>query len=156
MKSPRLNNEGIAISTPQLKNEWRTLIGDIAGVKTLSFRASMSRSNAPLDVQLEGQDFQQLAQVAERVKARLQTYTGVFDTKSSFEEGKQEVQLRLLPEAELLGLSLVDIARQVRAAFYGIEVQRLLRDQDEIKVMVRYPQEQRRSISALEGDENSY
>jgi multidrug efflux pump subunit AcrB len=141
---------GIAITTPQLKNEWRQLIGDIAGVKALSFRAEMSRSNAPLDVQLEGQDFQQLAKVAELVKARLQTYTGVFDAKSSFEEGKEEVQLRLLPEAELLGLSLADIARQVRAAFYGIEVQRLLRNQDEIKVMMRYPQEQRRNISDLE------
>ena len=140
----------IAITTPQLKNEWRTLIGDIAGVKALSFRAEMSRNSAPLAVQLEGQNFQQLAEVAELIKAHLQTYEGVFDAKSSFEEGKEEVQLRLLPEAELLGLSLADIARQVRAAFYGIEIQRLLRNQDEIKVMVRYPLEERRSISDLE------
>ena len=140
----------LSISSSELKREWRKLIGDIPGVKELSFRAEIAHGGAALDIQLEGQNFEQLAIVANLVKSRLETFDGVFDAKSSFEEGKEEIQLRILPEAELLGLTLADIGRQVRSAFYGIEVQRILRDQDEIKVMVRYPPNERQSIADLE------
>ena len=140
----------LKITSPQLKREWRKLIGDIPGVKELSFRAEAAHGGAPLDIQLEGQNFTQLSQVAELVKARLQTYDGVFDAKNSFEDGKEEVQLRILPEAELLGLTLANIGQQVRSAFYGIEVQRILRNQDEIKVMVRYPADERQTVADLE------
>lgn len=140
----------LSVTSSQLKREWRKMIGEIAGVKELSFRAELAHGGSPLDIQLEGQDFTQLSQVASLVKARMETYDGVFDIKNSFEDGKEEVQLRLLPEAELLGLTLADIGRQVRSAFYGIEVQRILRNQDEVKVMVRYPKAQRRTIADLE------
>ncbi len=140
----------LAVTSSELKREWRKLIGDIPGIKELSFRAESAHGGAPLDIQLEGQNFKQLADAAELVKARLDTYDGVFDVKNSFEDGKEEVQLRILPEAELLGLTLADIGRQVRAAFYGIEVQRILRNQDEIKVMVRYPKRDRQTIEDLE------
>ncbi len=140
----------LGVTTPEIKNQWRQLIGDLAGVKELNFKAEISHRGAAVDIQLQGHNIEQLAQVAELVKARLNTYDNIFNAKSSFEAGKEEIQLQLLPETELLGLNLPEIAQQVRAAFYGIEIQRLLRDQDEIKVMLRYPISERGSITDLE------
>ena len=91
-----------------------------------------------------------MREAAEEMKAELSRYTGVFDISDSFRSGKQEVQLRLLPEAANLGLTLIDLASQVRSAFYGSEAQRVQRGQDDVRVMVRFPLEERASIGNLE------
>ena len=72
------------------------------------------------------------------------------DVSDNFREGKQEVRLRIKPAAEALGLTMADLGRQVRQAFYGEEAQRIQRGRDEVKVMVRYPREERRSLGDLE------
>ena len=74
----------------------------------------------------------------------------MIDIADSFREGKQEVKLKIKPTAEPLGVTLRDLARQVRQAFYGEEAQRIQRGRDDIRVMVRYPEEQRRSLGDLE------
>ena len=75
---------------------------------------------------------------------------GVFDISDSFRAGKQELKLDILPAAQALGLTLDDLSKQVRQAFYGEEAQRIQRGRDDIRVMVRYPEEARRSLSDLE------
>ena len=67
----------------------------------------------------------------------------------TYRAGKQEIKLRIKPEAEALGLTLADLAAQVRSGFYGAEAQRVQRGRDEVKVMVRYPEAARRSLSGL-------
>lgn len=74
----------------------------------------------------------------------------MFDIADTFRPGKQEVKLALLPEAEPLDFTLSDLARQVRTAFYGVGVQRVQRGQDDVRVMVRYPESERRSLGNLE------
>jgi multidrug efflux pump subunit AcrB len=74
----------------------------------------------------------------------------VFDVSDSFRGGKQELELRILPSAEALGLTLSDLARQVRQAFYGDEAQRIQRGRDDVRVMVRYPEARRRSLADVE------
>jgi multidrug efflux pump subunit AcrB len=74
----------------------------------------------------------------------------VTDISDSFRGGKQEIELEILPEAEALGLTLSDLAGQVRQAFYGQEVQRVQRGRDDVKVVVRYPAEDRHSLGDLE------
>jgi multidrug efflux pump subunit AcrB len=140
-----------AIGTKDLVAEWRKAIGPIAGAKELNFRAEIGRHGDPIDVQLAGQDFEVLSAIASRVRARLQEYDGVFDIQDSFEDGKPEIKLAIRPEAELLGLSAQDLGRQVRNAFFGAEAQRIQRGRDDVRVMVRYPREQRRSLAALDG-----
>jgi len=140
----------LSITSTQLKNEWRKLIGDIPALQEMSFRAEIGRGGSPLDIQLEGQDFIKLAEVANLVEARLATYDGLFDIQNSLQDSKEEIQLRLKPEAERLGLTLNALGQQVRGAFYGIEAQRILRQQDEVKVMVRFPEDYRRSLAQLE------
>lgn len=138
------------ISTSEIVQEWRQLIGTIPGAKELTYRAEIGRGGNPVDVELTGADFGQLAQVADLLKKRYAEYPGLFDIQDSFDQGKQEIQLRLLPEAKLLGLTTADLGRQVRAAFFGSEAQRIQRGRDDVRVMVRYPQEERRSLDSLE------
>lgn len=140
----------LKVASTQLAGEWRKLIGPIPGVQELSFRAEIGRSSDPIDIQLAGNDFEVLANIAEQVKARLRQYPAIFDITDSFRDGKEEVQLHMKPEARLLGITRSDLGRQVRQAFFGEEAQRIQRGRDDVRVMVRYPQDQRRSIGNLE------
>ncbi len=140
----------VAVTSRELVREWREAIGIIPGAESLTFRAEIGRGGAPLDVQLSGNNFAQLAAMAEELKGRLREYPGVFDVEDSFEEGKEEVQLAIRPEAELLGLSASHLARQVRQAFFGEEAQRIQRGRDDVRVMVRYPRNERHSLADLE------
>jgi multidrug efflux pump subunit AcrB len=138
------------VTSSDLVREWRRKIGVIPGAESLTFRAEIGRGGSPLDVRLTGNDIGQLAGMAEEVKARLREYPGVFDVDDDFEAGKEEVQLAIKPEAELLGLSADNLARQVRQAFFGEQAQRIQRGRDDVRVMVRYPKNERRSIENLE------
>lgn len=139
-----------ALSAPNLANRWRELIGPIPGVKELSFSANAAgAAGSPVDIQLAGRDFDALQSAADAIKAKLATYDGLFDIVDNYSSGKREIQLDILPSAEPLGLRQSDLGRQVRAAFYGIEAQRIQRGRDDIKVMVRYPPDERRSVANL-------
>jgi multidrug efflux pump subunit AcrB len=138
------------ISSVQVANRWRELTGPIPDAVELSFSSSLFSAGAPINIQLASSNYTALRKAAEGLKDKLKDYPGVFDVADSFREGKQEVKLEITPVAESLGLTLSDLGRQVRQAFYGEEVQRIQRGRDEIKVMVRYPSEERRSLGNLE------
>jgi multidrug efflux pump subunit AcrB len=139
----------IEVRTNQIVNELRSRAGTIPGAKELTYRAEIGRGGEPIDIQLEGRDFETLGEVSAKLQERLATYPGVFDIQDSLEEGKPEIQLTITPEAELLGLSAEDLGRQVRQAFFGAEAQRIQRGREDVRVMVRYPGEERRSPASL-------
>ena len=138
------------ISSRELVSEWRKMIGPIPGAKELSFRAELGRGGDPVNVQLKGNNFADLNAVGQQVKQKLNEYDGLYDIKNSYEGGKDEVQLRIRPEAQQLGLNLSMLGSQVRDAIYGHEVQRVQRDQAEVKVMVQLPKRERVSLSDLQ------
>ncbi len=138
------------ISAAAVTQRWREATPPIPEVEELAFSSALFRVGDPIDVQLQSGDLDQLSEAADRLKGRLADYAGVFDIADSFREGKQEIKLSILPSAEPLGLSLDDLARQVRQAFYGEEAQRIQRGRDDVRVMVRYPQSQRRSLADLD------
>ncbi len=140
----------VDVTSSDLVREWRKRIGPVPGAKELNFRAEIGQGGSPVDVQLSGPDFDDMRTVAESVKERLRGYPGVYDIADNFEEGKEEIRLRMQPAAELLGLTLDDLARQVREAFHGFEVQRVQRGRDEVRVFVRYPESERRKLETLE------
>jgi multidrug efflux pump subunit AcrB len=140
----------LEVTSSELVREWRDRIGQIPGAKELNFRAEIGHTGLPIDVQLSGPSFEDLRAVSIRVRELLNTYPGVFDITDSFDSGKEEIKLQLKPEAELLGLTLEDMARQVRQAFFGFEVQRIQRGRDEVRVFVRYPESDRRNLQTLE------
>lgn len=138
------------VTSADLVREWRQRIGSVPGAKEVSFRAEIGGGGSPLDVQITGPDFVALRTLAAQVRERLETYPGVFDVTDSFEDGKEEIRLRIRPEAELLGITLDDLARQVRHAFFGFEAQRIQRGREEVRVYVRYPEGERRSLENLD------
>jgi multidrug efflux pump subunit AcrB len=135
----------------ELSNRWRELTGPIPQATELTYIASEASAGSDVDVMLVGPDVVQMQAAAERVKQHLRSYTGVYDITDSFRAGKEEMKLGITPAAETLGLTLQDLGRQVRQAFYGEETQRIQRGRDDIRVMVRFPADERRSLGDLEG-----
>ncbi len=140
----------IEVKSTQLVAEWRKLIGVIPGAEELNFRAEIGRGGDPIDIQLTGSNFEDLSEIVGIVEERLQQYPGVFDITNTFQDGKQEIKLAIKPEAEHLGLTMSDLARQVRQAFFGQEAQRIPRGREDVRVMIRYPEDERRSLANLE------
>ena len=145
-----LAGEQRGIASNELARRWRELTGPIPGASSVSFTSNLFHGSAALQLQLSAEDTEMLTVAAERLKASLADYPGVQDIDDSYEEGKQELKLSLLPAARTLGLTLDDLARQVRQGFYGDEALRLQRGRDDVRVMVRYPRDQRRSLGDLE------
>ena len=137
------------VSSAELVDEWRTLIGDVPGAEGVSYRAEIGRGGSPIDVELSGQDFETLREMVGLVRAKLAEYPGITEISDSFEGGKEEIRLVLTPAGRQLGVTLADLARQVRTAFLGTEVQSLQRNRDEVRVEVRYPEAERSSIESL-------
>jgi multidrug efflux pump subunit AcrB len=140
------------IPITELERRWRDEVGEIPGVRGLRIGgAGGPGGDGPdLNFQLVGRDYDQLQIAAAELEERIRSYDGTYDVRNSFETGIRELQLSIRPEAEALGLSQQDLARQVRQAFFGEEVQRIQRGQDDVRVMVRYPREQRESEGYLE------
>ncbi|MDJ0913107.1 MAG: efflux RND transporter permease subunit [Desulfobacterales bacterium] len=145
-----LESEQRDISTNKLAQKWRQRIGTIPDAESISFRSEIHSAGNPIEVHLALDNHDQLLAAAEDLKNELRGYPGVFDISDSFLPGKPEMQLKLKPAARSLGLTLNDLARQVRHAFYGAEALRLQRDKDEVKVKVRFPENERKSLGSVE------
>ena len=138
------------ISTVEISKIWRDLTGPIPGVKQVEFESDLFSTGPPIEIKLSSVSRDDLKKVTSILKDKLQTYAGVFDIKDSFSAGKDEIKLTLRPEAQNYGITMSSLARQVRQAFYGDEVQRIQRGRDEIKVFLRYPKDERVSLNNLE------
>ena len=136
--------------TLDIAQRWREAVGTVPDAVEMSFSASGVSVGAEIDLQLEGSDLDELRVVAAKLRAKLGEYPGVFDITDSFRAGKRELQLDILPAGEALGLSLGELGRQVRQAFYGEEVQRIQRGRDDVRVMLRYTETERRTLDALD------
>ncbi len=133
-----------------ISKRWRERAGEFAGVKELTFsHANHLGGGPPLSFRLSGTNYVALERAAAELEEHLVEYEGVFDIRNTATSGGEEIRLSIKPEAEALGLTMSSLGRQVRQAFYGEEAQRIQRGKDELKVMVRYPREERRSIADL-------
>lgn len=141
------------MDTFELAELWRNAIPTYPGVKSLTISDNLfggGRDDGDIAFRLESQDDAQLLAAAKELKVKLNTLKGVGDVNDSRQTSAKEVQFELKPLAYSMGLTLADIASQVSYSFYGLEAQRILRDSEEIKVMVRYPLEERQSIGHVD------
>lgn len=138
------------LSSAIIRDRWREKVGTIPDALELTFISDAFSAGEAINYRLEGRDEDNLKIASAQLKAELGRYPGVFDISDSFRAGKQEVQIELLERGKTLGLTLMDIATQVRQAFYGAESQRIQRGTDDIRVMVRYPEPERQSLGNLE------
>ncbi|MGM0490466.1 MAG: efflux RND transporter permease subunit, partial [Planctomycetota bacterium] len=141
------------VNSQTLVRQWRNEAGELPGVESLTFGAAAAGpGGTPIEFKfLAKEDHADiLEQAVAQAKAKLLEYPGVFDVRDDSRPGKWELQLRVKEDAEAMGVSEAEVAETVRAAYYGEEVMRLQRGRHEVKLMVRYPRKDRRSLAAFE------
>ena len=137
-------------SAPQISSLWRQRIGPMPGVKEMYFSdVAAGGSRTAIDIEIAGHDLEKMSEATEKLKAKLATYNGLFDISDTYSGGKREMKIRLNANGRSLGLTQADLGRQIRQAYYGEEIQRIQRERDEVKVMLRYPLADRKSLTAL-------
>lgn len=146
-----MDSENRRVGSPQVARRWRELIGDLPEAKEfdVGFTINARDKAIRLRVGINENTLERQREALEAVKAALATYPGVNEIKDSLQSARDEIELSLLPDTELLGLGLQDIARQVRQGFYGAEAQRIPRGKEDVRVMVRYPRNERESVDSL-------
>jgi multidrug efflux pump subunit AcrB len=139
------------VSSGQVAREWRQANEDIVGVRSMTFGATMgSVGGSALDVMLSHPDPRALEEASAELARQLSKFTGVGDVVDGFQGGKRQINIKLKPGAHRLGLTEMEVARQVRGAFFGAEALRQQRGRDEVRVMVRLPEDERERLSSLE------
>ncbi|MBP8130266.1 MAG: efflux RND transporter permease subunit [Candidatus Hydrogenedentes bacterium] len=139
------------IHTQELMAAWERQIGPLPGVLALTFRGDELRPpGRPIEIWIQGDNIDRLAAAADELKAKLATYDGVYQIQDDFRAGKDEIRLRLKPEARALGITVADLARQIYTGYFGQEAVRVQRGRDDVRVRVRYPVDERRRFSELE------
>ena len=149
-----VDGESRDVTSEQFISDWRLAAGSFPGVESLVFKTeNIGPGGKAVEFKLlarsDPEAVRQLEEAVERCKEWLAQYPGVIDIDDDSRPGKWEYQIRVKPEAEAMGVSLADLAGTVRASYYGEEVMRLQRGRHEVKLMVRYPQEERRSVATL-------
>ena len=146
-----IDSEFRGIHSKDLAVSWEREVGAIPGVQSLTFAGMQGGPpGAPIEVWLQGHDMSKLLLAADDLIARLKQFEGVYQIRSDFRPGKKELRLRLKPEARAMGLTVNDLARQVHAGYFGEEAIRLQRGRDDIRVRVRYTEDERKKLSDLE------
>lgn len=140
------------IGSPEVSRRWRELIGEIPEAKEfrLDFTINAAGDDINLNLSIADNDLDAQREAAEAVSRVLAQFPGVYDVENTIEKARQEINIELRPAAESLGVTLGQVAEQVRQAFYGAEVQRIPRGIEDVRVLVRYPQEERAHISQLD------
>ena len=141
--------EGRALTTDAVAARWREHAGPVPDAVELSFLTDRIAAEPAIDVRIGGTDWDDLRAVATAIRSELATVPGVYDVADSLNTGKAEIKLSVTPAGEALGISLADLGRQVRQAFYGEEAQRIQRGPDDVRIMVRYSEQERRSLESL-------
>ena len=136
----------------ELARRWRESMPEITAVKSIVVTDSVGGNGGgegEFGYRLMGSDIETLNAAGRQLISQLQQQPGLFDISSSIDPASKEMQLALKPVAYELGLQLADVAIQVGNSFYGGEAQRVIRDGEEIKVMVRYPELDRKALASL-------
>jgi multidrug efflux pump subunit AcrB len=144
--------ESRPLTTAEVTKAWRRKVGTLPGLKSLIFESNRGGpgAGAALTVQLSHKDLDVLERAATDLAETLGGFPIVKDIDSGFSPGKQQIDFRIKPEGQSLGLTAAEVARQVRNAYYGAEVVRQQRGRNEMKIMVRLPEDERISEYNLE------
>jgi len=139
------------ITDVQMQDIWRSYLPEVPGVKNWTIGAPGGPGGGnDLSFEFRSNNVDQLRSISQEMRSYLASYDGITEVTDSFSEGSDEIRLNIKPSAQVLGLDLAQLAQQVRFGFFGAEAQRLQRDNEEVKVMVRYPKDERDSIANLE------
>lgn len=139
------------LSTFAIVQDWREEVGILPYVRGIAFSGEVINLGSPVEAVLSHSDPERLLEIADSVVEGLRSVGGVFDVRSDHTPGIGEIQLALRPEARTLGLTVEEMARQARAAFFGVEALRVQRNREEVRVYARLPEDERDAITDVEG-----
>lgn len=139
------------LSGVEFANAWREELGPLPGLESISFDAVIATAGGPpLAIDLTHRSTETLEKVARELASALRKYTGVSDIDNGVSLGKEQLSFRIKPQGRALGLTSRELANQVRESFYGAEALRQQRGRNEVKVLVRLPEEDRKRLFTLE------
>lgn len=138
------------VDTEYVLESWRDEVGVLPEAVSLTYTGEVIPLGNPVEVSLTHPEPERLVEIANSVVDSLRELRGVFDVRSDHARGVREIQIELKPEARTFGLTHDDMAMQVRAAFFGEEALRVQRGQEEVRVYVRLPEEERDAIADVE------
>ncbi len=142
-------NRPKSVSTKELAERLRDLVGPIPDAEEVKFDFTLNEEDSGVRFSLNHPELDLLRAAAADLKAQLATYGTTYDIGDNLSSAADEVRVTLKPGAESLGITLAQVADQVRQAYFGIEVQRLPREGEDVKVMVRLPEADRRSVDSI-------
>ena len=146
--SLQLNNEPLrTISGEELTRRIRRTVGPIPGAESVNYVSDRLAESVTLQYELIHEDDDRLRLAVEEMNASLAEFPMITEIRDSLSDGKRQFDISLTEAGIAAGLTQADVARQLRQSFFGEEIQRIQRGRDEIKVMLRYPREARRSTS---------
>ncbi len=137
------------VSATSLAQKWRKAVGDIPGVESIVFQSKLFNPGADIQVNFYHEDEKVLLKVVKKFKKVLRNFKGVYNIDDNFKPGKEEIEISLKPSAKRMGLTLSQVAREVRAAFYGEKVLTFEKGEDEVRVLLRLPKKDRKSFYDL-------
>lgn len=145
-------DEERTVSVREVADKLRELIGPLPEAQSYSLSAALSGDGPDITLNLNLLENHRSVQQAavDEITSVLATYPGVYNVRSNLDSERTEVELELKPFAQALGLSLNDVARQVRQGFYGEEIQRIPRAKEDVKVMLRYQAEERETLDTFD------
>ncbi len=140
------------ISSADVRNKLKELIGPIPEAKSFSLVSSFggAASDVMLNLSMDSPYLNDQMKAVQTISSTLSAYDGIENVRSNLDSGQQEVEIKATEYARTLGVTTQDIATQIRQAFFGEEIQRIPRAKEDVRVMLRFPKEQRESLDTLD------
>ncbi|MGB0288650.1 efflux RND transporter permease subunit [Aequoribacter sp.] len=139
-----------ALSAREAAERFQELVGDVPDAEAISVNYTLNDGNPRVTYMLRGNDLETLRSASLDIQSQLRTYQDAFFIRDSQRGEREEIRLNLKPTATAMGLTLAEVSRQVRQAYYGEEVQRLPREVGDVRVMVKYPKALRENLGSLD------
>jgi multidrug efflux pump subunit AcrB len=144
-----INVEQRPFEIDELKKQWLDKIGSMAIVRDYLIKSTLSPESKAIELQISAVNTEQLRHISADIQQRLKQFPGIYDVRDMLNDELPELRVHLKPGAETLGISAQDVVAQLRQGYYGEEVQRIPRAQEDVKVMLRYPRSERQQIDQL-------
>ncbi len=145
-----LEDQSVRSASPgDVEQAWRLIVGDVSDLERVEYQVSAIKRPPNVAYSVQHDDAEILRDAATELRTSMAAIPGLYEISDSLSLGKRHLEIRLTPAGKAAGLTPAMIGKQLRANFHGLEVQRIQRGREEIKVVVRYPAERRRSLQEL-------
>ena len=142
-------NRPVALRSRDISERLRDAVGPVQDAQEVGFEFTFNDDASGVRFALNHPDLARLRAASADVKAHLATYSSAYDIGDNLSSSAEEIRITMKPGAETLGVTLASVSQQLRQAYFGEEVQRLPRDGEDVRVMVRLPISARSDLDSL-------